>query len=839
MSNLPSFRVLWLWVALACAVGPLRADPSSSGAGNAPTTTSASSSQGRVIVLGFDGADARTTQRMMEAGELPNLARLAAQGTFAPLRSTHPAESAAGWAALNTGVGPTENGVASFIVRSTADGRITPREGHVRIESVPLSEVENLPWITGLLAGSPPWVMALGLGIGATLVLFLAAWRLFAMPPLFAWTFALASGIVIGWGVQRGQRYAQVDIPDVFRSRVHADGFWEHAARAGVPSIVLDAALSFDRPHVEGARVLGGLGLPDATGAINGTWSVYTDDPLLGGPMPEGEPAGTTGSGRVYLLRDVRGRLQGELYGPVHAERRQRVLDEWRALADEAENAQGLGWEEKGRLNESLRRIEREAAAFAMTREGDSLGGASNAARTNLPLVLEPLEGESGDAVALTLGEQTQTLRVGQWSDWYELTFEINPLLSVPTITRARLNSLEPLELYVGTFEIDPARPLPWQPVSQPVGFAAEAAEWIDAPYETLGWSCMTNQLKDRRLSPEVFLEDIEFTMGWRRALTLAALERDDWRLLFSVFSTTDRVQHMMYRFHDPEHPGHDPELAERTVEFFGEPTRFADTIPAIYRQMDARVGEVLERMRPEDTLILCADHGFTSFRRQVFLNNLLLELGYLALRPGVQVSDGRLPLAFVDWSRTRAYSLGLGMVYLNLQGREPEGIVEPEEARGVLEALQRDLLAIEDTGPDEHSLSAPWTTARRPIQSAPIAWDLYPGDWQSDQYPCADLVVGLGEYYRVAWGGVMGGIALEAEGDLVVGGSAYKDNLNPWSGDHASNDPDLVTGIFFHSRKLDLPPEGLNVMHVAPTVLHALQVPSPNGLEAPVLTTQ
>ena len=72
---------------------------------------------GRTVVVGFDGADARTVERLMAEGRLPNLQALAEAGTFAQLRSTNPAESAAGWAALNTGTNPLKNNVPSFIKR--------------------------------------------------------------------------------------------------------------------------------------------------------------------------------------------------------------------------------------------------------------------------------------------------------------------------------------------------------------------------------------------------------------------------------------------------------------------------------------------------------------------------------------------------------------------------------------------------------------------------------------------------------------------------------------------------------------------------------------------------
>ena len=73
---------------------------------------------GRVIVLGFDGADGRTVADMMQRGELPNLARLASEGTFAPLGTTDPAESPVAWASLNSGRNPGETAIPGFVVRT-------------------------------------------------------------------------------------------------------------------------------------------------------------------------------------------------------------------------------------------------------------------------------------------------------------------------------------------------------------------------------------------------------------------------------------------------------------------------------------------------------------------------------------------------------------------------------------------------------------------------------------------------------------------------------------------------------------------------------------------------
>ena len=98
---------------------------------------------GRVVVVGFDGADARTVERLMEEGRLPNLQALAEGGTFGQLRSTNPAESAAGWAALNTGTNPLKNNVPSFIKRSP-DGSPNPAFGHLNTADLPIEDADLL-----------------------------------------------------------------------------------------------------------------------------------------------------------------------------------------------------------------------------------------------------------------------------------------------------------------------------------------------------------------------------------------------------------------------------------------------------------------------------------------------------------------------------------------------------------------------------------------------------------------------------------------------------------------------------------------------------------------------
>lgn len=759
--------------------------------------TPSSPAEGRVVVLGFDGADARTVERMMGEGRLPNLSRLAEQGTFSGLVSTNPAESAAGWAALNTGMNPAKNGVPSFIIRDFLLGGPGPNMGHLEIGSRPTSDFE-LWGLLGVLAGTSRTVLAVGVGLGVLLAFSVVFGLLLRLRKSIAFTLAAALGAVGAWGAVRAKDYVPSEIPGVYRSRVEPGGFWEVAAGHGVSSIVLDAALAFGRPSVDGTRVLGGLGLPDVRGGISGEWFIYTTDDLEFSRPPKDNKTGTN-SGNVWRVDERDGRIDTRLYGPRDFWSQDRLQREQERL-----KAEGSG-------SERLDEIARELAELKTE-------------PLSVPLEIE----KSGGRARVTIGSQVQELAEGEWSDWYRVSFPMNPLLSADAVTRVQILSMDaPFRMYVGPLQFDPAAPAFWQPVSQPPGFSADLSSWIGSPFETLGWSCMTNELKDAKQSEvpvDSFLQDIEFTMGWRRQLARSALQRDDWRLFFGVFSTPDRLQHMMYKYYDPLHPEHDAQEAAREVTFFGEQVALKDTIPAIYEQIDAIVGEVMDEfLRPEDTLLLCADHGFTSYRRGMHVNNWLVENGYMTLKDGLSTTDGVISFA-VDWSRTRAYAVGLGMVFLNLEGREPEGIVKLGEADALLAELSAGLLDATDPGPED----APYAEPVRVVKDVVVMKDLYPGPWGTLDYRCADLMIGFDENYRVSWTTVSGNLSLTKRDGAVELRPVFANNRNNWCGDHASNSPQLVQGIFFSNRPVQVPEGGVSVMQIAPTALDRLGVPIP-----------
>lgn len=771
-------------------------DPAVSGP-SAPLS-SAAPSNGRVIVLGFDGADFRTAQAMIS--ELPNLARLQREGTFAALGTTTPDESPVAWASLNSGQNPGKTGVPGFIRREIGRLAPSPAPGHVTHEQRSIDEL-RVHWIWSFLGGRPPEVVSTICGVVTTLVFFAFLALLLRSRRGVALAMALVLGAVAAWAGLRASKAVPRVYDDIAGNPCEVGGFWEVAARAGVPCVVLDGAMSWDRPDVDGARVLSGLGVPDARGD-NCDWFVYTTSEDAYAYAPQCKSTST--GGKVFRFEEKEGSFSSRLYGPRDLGAIGRLLDEKRALQRKVDDGSAIDSD-----HDRLEEIPNELSAYTpsdMSEEG----------RRSVPLVVTPLA--DGARARVTIGHQTQELALGQWSDWYSVPFEVSSLLAVHTVTRAKLLTLAtaktPLELYVDSVQYDPAKPVFWQPISQPAEFAAQLSKSIGGSFETVGWACLTMPLKDNKIDTQTFLEDIEFTHGWRKKLLEAALERDDWRVLMNVESTPDRVQHMMYRYFDREHPKFVQAEADKRITWFGRDITYADAIPQIYRQMDQLIGEVLEKeVKPGDTLIVCADHGFQSFRRQFQVNNWLAQEGYLVLRDGLTSADWDL-LGYVDWEKTKAYSLGLGGIYINLKGREPGGIVEKEQMSALLDEIARKLETLEDRG-------------QRAVHNVLRTDQIHSGPYVDRG---ADLMVGLAAGWRVAWKTTRGGIQLSQSEDKEhwVAKIVFDDNKNSWSGDHVSVADELVKGVFACNRKVKLPANGVHLLDIAPTVLTLVGVPVP-----------
>ncbi|MDP6582904.1 MAG: alkaline phosphatase family protein, partial [Vicinamibacterales bacterium] len=195
-----------------------------------------------------------------------------------------------------------------------------------------------------------------------------------------------------------------------------------------------------------------------------------------------------------------------------------------------------------------------------------------------------------------------------------------------------------------------------------------------------------------------------------------------------------------------------------------------------LYVSMDELVGRVVEQTGPDEALLVLSDHGFKPFRRCVDLNAWLREHGYLTLQAGATTTD---MLQGVDWAQTTAYAVGFGGIYLNLEGREAQGVVPDEDVGAVKAELRDALLALRDDEGD----------GARPIGAVHRREQAYSGPYV-DEAP--DLFVGFAPGYRSAWKSVTGGL----------GAAVFSDNTRPWSGDHNMNPAD-VPGVLFANRAL------------------------------------
>ena len=236
-------------------------------------------------------------------------------------------------------------------------------------------------------------------------------------------------------------------------------------------------------------------------------------------------------------------------------------------------------------------------------------------------------------------------------------------------------------------------------PISTPRSFAGVMAERL-GPMKTAGWPEDTFAANDRVLNDRQVFLDIHDTYRSHERLLLDRLDHSRASLVTMVFTAPDRVSHMFFRYRDERHPAHD----EKEMAAFEQATGVRDPILASYRWMDETLAAVKKRMGPKDLLIVVSDHGFHTWREGVNLNTWLLQEGYLTLadetaqrrnRTLEQFFRKRSPTAHVNWSQTRAYALGLGQIYLNLRGREAQGIVDPAERERLLEEISTKLLAL------------------------------------------------------------------------------------------------------------------------------------------------
>ncbi|HPR64057.1 MAG TPA: alkaline phosphatase family protein [Thermoanaerobaculia bacterium] len=676
----------------------------------------------RMIILGFDGVDHGYLTQYMEQGKLPNLSKLAQDGSFHKLLPPVPAQTPVSWSTFTTGLEPGQHLIFDFL----------KRDPETYMPTFAIADEIKVPVIFG--AKNKIYLPILA-GIAFFFLIFLLSWLLRRSMPVRL-ILGLAFGLIAAFGV----RFYLIPMIPETRPGVdmHQQGepFWQVMSRSGYTCKIFRMPVTFPAKNFPHGHLLSGLGVPDLSGRI-GKPFFFTSDLFI--------PTATENefSVEVVELPDNRGEMDTIIVGPPN-----KFFD-----------------------------------------EPDYI---------KLPMHLAVAEDRSHLTVKVC--DQTVVLRPGEWSGWTDFVFTFNPIIKVRGVGRFYLDSLDPeINLYLSPINFDP-RHLPTSiNITYPFSWAKELVDRFGL-YKTIGWSVDTWSPSEELTDEEFFMEEWQFNAEmYSKMLEGFIADGDD--LLFQYFEFTDRVGHIFFRLLDEGHPAYD--LAKANA--------FGSALEQSYESMDRIVGMTMENMPPDAKLIVLSDHGFASFRYATNYNTWLVQNGYMTLTGSENITQN-LEALFdrgqfwpnVDWSRTRAYCMGLGGLYVNLKGRESKGIVEPGPE---YEELRRELISRLEGWVDE-------TTDLHPVAKVYTREEAY-GTFNAILIP--DMIVTNNPLFRVSWQTSLGGIPSQL----------IESNDQVWSGDHCSLYPPSVPGVLLTNWKMELD-EDPYIVDLYPTILKMYNVSPP-----------
>jgi predicted AlkP superfamily phosphohydrolase/phosphomutase len=435
---------------------------------------------------------------------------------------------------------------------------------------------------------------------------------------------------------------------------------------------------------------------------------------------------------------------------------------------------------------------------FQVTRDGNTIKGAlvgpenpthKSGNVLKCPFVVT-VNGQQG--ATLNVNGETLMLKEGEYSNWVKVAFKASLGIKISGICRFLLVSTQPeFNLYVTPINIDPEKPA--MPISYPPVYSTYLSK-RQGPYATLGLAEDSWALNEKLIGDDDFLQQCLQADRERETMFFDSLDNIKQGLCVCVFDGTDRVQHTFWRQMDEKHPAHGGN--------FVAPDRLE--IEEIYKRADKLLGKTMEKCRDKDTLLMViSDHGFKGFSYGVDLNRWLEENGYLTLKGA---DRGKKNLVNVDWSRTRAFAIGLSGLYLNLKGREAKGIVDQKtEAPQLREEIAEKLRNLRDPVRNQPAVKQVYN-----------ARQIYRGPYSKE---APDLLVGYHAGYRASWATAVGEVT-----DKI-----FHANTKAWSGDHCI-DQSLVPGVLFCNRRISDEHPGL--IDIGPTVLDMFGVRVPANMD-------
>ncbi len=354
-------------------------------------------------------------------------------------------------------------------------------------------------------------------------------------------------------------------------------------------------------------------------------------------------------------------------------------------------------------------------------------------------------------AARFRLGDDVFVLNQREWSGWIRAEFPLIPgLKSAHGMFRVYAKQFHPvLQLYVSPVNLDPSAPE--LPLSTPDSYSRQIAEAI-GPFYTQGIAEDTAVYRSGYFDLQEYLAQSRLVEEEQSALLRHTFGEFQGGLFFFYFSTVDQNSHMLWSKHEAE-------------------------LLRSYKAVDRDIGWVTAHAGSA-TILVMSDHGFTRFDRALHLNTWLRREGFLSVdQPSATVGEG---FTHVDWSKTRAYAMGLNGLYVNLRGREKNGIVAERERAGLLQQISERLLALRDPRDGTPVVDAVYQP-RQVFRGNALAF-------------APDLIIGYAAGFRGSWQ-----TALGAAPEAIL-----EDNRDPWIGDHCV-DPQRVPGSLLANQSIRL----------------------------------
>ncbi len=349
-----------------------------------------------------------------------------------------------------------------------------------------------------------------------------------------------------------------------------------------------------------------------------------------------------------------------------------------------------------------------------------------------------------------------------------------------------------------------------------------------------------TKLLTTEGLEEHVYRDICEVTESQTRVLTYL-MGNNEWDLLMTVYDGPDVAGHHFWRFTDPEHPEYNPGLARI----------HGDKMNRVYETLDASIKRLISLAGDDVLTIVCSDHGFCPVYYCVCFNSWLIKTGLMQLKPDVRtrmkyalyklglnnynlhrlVSKVRMArgadfvyqekskimsiarqftisLSDVDWTRTVAYSFGnFGPIFVNLRGREPNGIVPEEQYNKVLGRVEEEARNLQDP-----------FTGKRIFENLIRGKDVYTGPYAADG---PDLMLFDSKMVYRAQRMFEFGTERLVTPHPIYSGSHDFDGIFIAQGDVIRRDGE--TGPY-------------NIIDVAPTLLHAMGLQVPDDMDGRIL---